>query len=60
MENHRISFIYNNTEYSFIKAIGGNLEGYELMVVCRVEVRAYMKMHNLKGKYILTGMAKFK
>lgn len=58
MENHRISFIHYNIEYSFIKAIGGYLEGYELMVACRAEVRAYMKKHNLKGKYILTGMAK--
>ena len=50
MENHRISFIHYNIEYSFIKAIGGYLEGYELMVACRAEVRAYMKKHNLKGK----------
>ena len=87
MEYHRISFIHNDTEYSFIKAINGNLTGYALMSACRIEVvndteysfvkamsssltgyalvtacRAevtiYMKENNLKGYYILTGMAK--
>lgn len=58
MEYHRISFIHNDTEYSFIKAINGRLTGYELISACRVEVRNYMNDHNLKGNYILTGMAK--
>lgn len=58
MEYHRISFICNNTEYSFIKALKGSLEGYALMLVCRVEVTIYMNEHNLRGSYILTGMSK--
>ena len=53
MEYHRISFIHNDTEYSFIKAINGNLTGYALMSACRIEV-----VNNLKGSYILTGMSK--
>ena len=57
MEYHRISFIHNDTEYSFIKAINGNLTGYALMSACR-EVVNYMKENNLKGSYILTGMSK--
>ena len=56
MEYHRISFIHNDTEYSFIKAINGNLTGYALMSACRIEVVNYMKENNLKGSYILTGM----
>lgn len=35
-----------------------SLKGYELMKACRVEVAIYMKEHELKGSYILTGMAK--
>ena len=58
MEYHRISLIHNDTEYSFIKAINGNLTGYALMSACRVEVVNYMKENNLKGSYILTGMSK--
>lgn len=58
MEYHRISFIHNDTEYSFIKSINGNLTGYALMSACRIEVRIYMNEHNLKGPYILTGMGK--
>lgn len=58
MEYHRISFIHNDTEYSFIKAVNGNLTGYALMSACRVEVRNYMSEHNMKGSYILTGMGK--
>ena len=58
MEYHRISFIHNDTEYSFIKAINGNLTGYALMSACRGEVVNYMKENNLKGSYILTGMSK--
>ena len=58
MEYHRISFIHNDTEYSFIKAINGNLTGYALMSACRIEVVNYMKEKNLKGSYILTGMSK--
>lgn len=58
MEYHRISFIYNDTEYSFIKAINERLTGYDLISVCRLEVRIYMTEHNMKGHYILTGMAK--
>lgn len=58
MEYHRISFIHNDTEYSFIKAINGNLTGYALMSACRIEVVNYMKENNLKGSYILTGMSK--
>ena len=52
------SFIHNDTEYSFIKAINGNLTGYALMSACRIEVVNYMKENNLKGSYILTGMSK--
>ena len=52
MEYHRISFIHNDTEYSFIKAINGNLTGYALMSACRIEVVNYMKENNLKGSYI--------
>ena len=58
MEYHRISFIHNDTEYSFIKSINGNLTGYALMSACRIEVVNYMKENNLKGSYILTGMSK--
>lgn len=58
MEYHRISFIHNDTEYSFIKAINGNLTGYALMSAYRIEVVNYMKENNLKGSYILTGMSK--
>ena len=58
MEYHRISFIHNDTEYSFIKAINGNLTGYAIMSACRIEVVYYMKENNLKGSYILTGMSK--
>lgn len=58
MEYHRISFIHNDTEYSFIKAINGNSTGYALMSACRIEVVNYMKENNLKGSYILTGMSK--
>lgn len=58
MEYHRISFIHNDTEYSFIKAMDANLTGYALMKACRAEVSIYMKEHELKGSYILTGMAK--
>lgn len=58
MEYHRISFIHNDTEYSFIKAMNDRLVGYALMSACRLEVQIYMKENNLRGKYILTGMAK--
>lgn len=58
MEYHRISFIHNDTEYSFIKAMNEGLTGYALMSACRIEVKAYMKENNLKGNYILTGMGK--
>ena len=58
MEYHRISFIHNDTEYSFIKAINGNLTGYALMSSCRIEVVYYIKENNLKCIYILTGMSK--
>lgn len=58
MEYHCISFIYNDTEYSFTKAMKAGLTGYALMSACRIEVQIYMKEHNLKGKYILTGMSK--
>ncbi|WP_321479715.1 hypothetical protein [uncultured Bacteroides sp.] len=57
MKQHRISFIHNDTEYSFIKAMKGNLSGYALTSACRVEVRIYMNDHNMKGDYVLTGMA---
>lgn len=58
MEYHRISFIHNDTEYTFIKAMNERLTGYALMTACRIEVQIYMSKNNLKGKYILTGMAK--
>lgn len=58
MEDHCISFIYNNTEYSFVKTMKERLVGHALMLACRVEVQIYMSQHNLKGNYILTGMAK--
>ena len=56
MEYHRISFIHNDTEYSFVKAMSSSLTGYALVTACRAEVN--MKENNLKGYYILTGMAK--
>ena len=56
--HHRISFIHDDTEYSFIKAMNERLKGHALVSACRMEVQIYMKEHNLKGKYILTGMAK--
>ena len=59
MEYHRISFIHNDTEYSFVKAMSSSLTGYALVTACRAEVTIYMKENNLKGYYILTGMAKF-
>ena len=58
MEYHRIAFIHNDIEYSFIKAMNDRLVWYALMSACRLEVQIYMKEHNLRGKYILTGMAK--
>lgn len=58
MEYHRISFIHDDTEYSFIKAMNERLAGHALVSACRMEVQIYMREHNLKGKYILTGMAK--
>ena len=57
MEYHRISFIHNDTEYSFVKAMSSSLTGYALVTACRAEVTIYMKENNLKGYYILTGMA---
>ena len=51
-------FIHNDTEYSFIKAMSSSLTGYALVTACRAEVTIYMKENNLKGYYILTGMAK--
>lgn len=38
MEYHRISFIHNDTEYSFVKAVKGGLTGQTLMLACRIEV----------------------
>jgi hypothetical protein len=38
--------------------MNAGLTGYDLMKACRVEVTIYMKENNLKGRYILTGMAK--
>lgn len=58
MEYHRISFIHQDTDYSFIKALNEGLAGYALMSACRAEVVLYMKEHDLKGSYILTGMAR--
>lgn len=58
MEYHCISFIHNDTDYSFIHPLKEGLTGYDLMKACRVEVKIYMSKHNLKGSYILTGMAK--
>ena len=55
MEYHRISFIHNDTEYSFVKAMSSSLTGYALVTACRAEVTIYMKENNLKGYYILTG-----
>lgn len=57
MAYHQISFIHNDTEYSFIKAMDGKLSGYALMSACRAEVQIYMSQHHLRGSYILTGMA---
>ena len=48
MEYHRISFIHNDTEYSFIKAMNDRLVGYALMSACRLEVQIYMKENNLR------------
>ena len=50
MEYHRISFIHDDTEYSFIKAMNAGLTGYDLMKACRVEVTIYMKENNLKTR----------
>lgn len=58
MEYHRISFIHNDTDYTFIKSIKEGLTGHDLMLACRIEVKLFMSQHNLKGHYILTGMAK--
>ena len=58
MEYHRISFIHDDTEYSFYQSYECRFNGYDLMKACRVEVTIYMKENNLKGRYILTGMAK--
>ncbi|TWV11249.1 hypothetical protein FQ707_11220 [Bacteroidaceae bacterium HV4-6-C5C] len=58
MIDHRISFIHNDTEYSFIKPMNARLSGYALMSACRTEVRIYMVKNGMKGDYILTGMAK--
>ena len=58
MEYHRISFIHNDTEYSFVKAMSSSLTGSARPSSCRAEVTIYMKENNLKGYYILTGMAK--
>lgn len=38
--------------------MSSELTGYALMSACRVEVTIYMRENNLKGRYILTGMAK--
>ncbi len=38
--------------------MSSNLTGYALVTACRAEVTIYMKENNLKGYYILTGMAK--
>ena len=43
MEYHRISFIHNDTEYSFVKAMSSSLTGYALVTACRAEVTIYMK-----------------
>ncbi len=40
------------------KAMSSSLTGYALVTACRAEVTIYMKENNLKGYYILTGMAK--
>ena len=56
MEYHRISFIHNDTEYSFVKAMSSSLTGYALVTACRAEVTIYMKENNLKGYYILTNL----
>ena len=47
MEYHRISFIHDDTEYSFIKAMNERLTGHALVSACRMEVQIYMKEHNL-------------
>ena len=39
-------------------AMSSSLTGYALVTACRAEVTIYMKENNLKGYYILTGMAK--
>lgn len=57
MVNHRISFIHNDTEYSFIKPMNERLSGCSLAIACREEVRIYMAIHGMRGIYILTGMA---
>ena len=58
MEYHRISFIHDDTEYTFVKAMSSELTGYAVISACRAEVTIYMRENNLKGRYILTGMAK--
>lgn len=58
MEYHRMSFIHDDTEYTFVKAMNSELTGYALISACQVEVTIYMRENNLKGGYILAGMAK--
>ena len=48
MEYHRISFIHNDTEYSFVKAMSSSLTGYALVTACRAEVTIYMKVRGEK------------
>ena len=57
MIDHRISFILNDTEYSFIKPMNARLSGYALAKACREAICIYMATHGMKGNYILTGMA---
>lgn len=42
MEYHRMSFIHDDTEYTFVKAMNSELTGYALISACQVEVTIYM------------------
>lgn len=56
MKNYKISFIYNNNEYSFIESLDENQVRFNLILDCRAHIILYMVTHKLRGNYVLTGM----
>ncbi|BES59861.1 hypothetical protein DCPSUM001_01050 [Dysgonomonas capnocytophagoides] len=56
MKDYKISFIYNNNEYSFIESLDENQVRFSLILDCRSQIVIYMTTHKLKGSYVLTGM----